>query len=128
MQIKINLGRLFSGLASEAKRGMLQRLRAGVSPYGPPLDPTKEGDGPLGGAGVPAGIAAGRVTTHPDGFSILFNDAVALFHSGRRRNGPSKQAPRPVAAFTKAERARWTQLAADETAKQITAQLAQGAP
>lgn len=127
MQIKINLDRLFDGLAPEAKRGMLSRLRAGVSPYGPPLDPTKQDDGPLGGAGVPAGIAAGRVTTHPDGFSILFNDTVSLFHSGRQ-NGPSKQAPRPVAAFTKAERARWTQLTADETAKQITAQLDRGAP
>lgn len=126
MSIRIELGRLFAGLAEEAKRNMLARLRAGVSPYGPPLDRPKDG-GQLGGQGVPAAIARGQVTTTPSGFTILFGDFVSWFHSGRR-NGTSKQPPRPVAAFTRQERTRWTQLAADEAAKQITAQLAQGAP
>jgi hypothetical protein len=125
--LTINLEGLFRKQAAEARAAIFTRLSAGVGPTGKPLAPLARGKGPLGGTRVPLGVATASVTVRADGWSLLFNDHVALFHRGRD-NGLSKQPKRPIAGFTREERARWQAQVEAEVAKQLSAQLARGGP
>lgn len=154
--IRLDLSRLFAAQARQGKRSMLSRLRRGVDARFRALPGKREDDGkPLGGDGVPRAIEAAQERVHPDGFELVASELVAFFSSGRKRgkapkpkpvigpNGrrrrPRKkdrpadtraqvQPPRPVFAFSAAERRTWRQEAATEAARQITAQLDSSAP
>jgi hypothetical protein len=122
--IRFNLDPLFRRQGEENKRTTAVRLTSGVGLKGKALEPKKRRDGrPLGGRSVLQGIAAGRVSVYPDGFSVLYPANVGLFHRGDKVDQP----PRPIVGMSKAEREKFQQQAADEIAKQLTAHLARGA-
>jgi hypothetical protein len=119
---------LFRAFGEEAKAGILSRLARGLGANGRPLKDKKRKDGdPLGGSSVAAQIAAAVLTTRANGFSLLVHGIEATVFNAGRKNGRTKQPARKVMGFTRAERQRWTQRAADELARQITKQIARGA-
>lgn len=122
------LATLFRALGEEGKAGILARLYAGVDFNGKALPPKKHYDGDaLGGDRVPAQIAAADVRPRADGFSVTAHGIeVTVFAAGRKR-GTSIQVARKVMGFSRAERRRWTELTADELAKQITTHIGRGA-